>query len=432
MFDYVPDVFRKQYAETEEEARPLVHRPGQQPAPAGAAAPRRGGPGDQLRGQGRAAGHRTAASSSTSPPGCRPSSSSSKLPSMYHQFKELADVDITKEPMEVGPTCHYVMGGVEVDPDTAAAAACPACSRPARSPAACTAPTGSAATRCPTCWSSASGPARSRPQYVDEPAPPGRRCPTRTWRPRVATALAPLEREGGENPYDGPARPAADHEDLVGIIRREAEMKTALSRAGEARRAGRAASARPAAGAYNPGWHLALDLRNMLVVSECTAKAALERQESAAGTPARTSRTMAPEWRQVNLVCALDAGGEVTLTRSSRCRRCATDLLGLFERERADEVPDRRGAGRARRPDRRGEGERLMARTALPRLARRRDRRRSSTTSRSRSTRARSCSTSSTGCRPPRRPTWRSGGTARPASAARARWRSTAGRGWAA
>jgi succinate dehydrogenase / fumarate reductase flavoprotein subunit len=69
-----------------------------------------------------------------------------RLPSMYHQFMELAEVDITKEPMEIGPTCHYVMGGVEVDPDTAASK-CPGSTPPARWPAGCTAPTGSAATR---------------------------------------------------------------------------------------------------------------------------------------------------------------------------------------------------------------------------------------------------------------------------------------------
>ena len=120
MFDYVPDVFRKQYAETEEEADALVRRPGQQPPPARAAPPRRGRARDQLRGQGRprlpAGGVFLDIASRLPAEAIR-----KKLPSMYHQFKELADVDITAEPMEVGPTCHYVMGGVEVDPDTAAA-----------------------------------------------------------------------------------------------------------------------------------------------------------------------------------------------------------------------------------------------------------------------------------------------------------------------
>ena len=85
-----------------------------------------------------------------------------KLPSMYHQFKQLADIDITKEPMEVGPTTHYMMGGVRVDADTQMSQRARACSPPASAPAGITAPTGWAATRCPTCWCSASAPASTR------------------------------------------------------------------------------------------------------------------------------------------------------------------------------------------------------------------------------------------------------------------------------
>ena len=166
MFDYVPDVFRKQYAETEEEADRWYTDPDNNRRPPELL------PRDEVA---RAINSEVKAGRGTPAGGVfldiasrRPAEFIRKrLPSMYHQFKELADVDITKEPMEVGPTCHYVMGGVEVDPDTAAALGCPACSRPARSPAACTAPTGSAATRCPTCWCSASGPASTRRLYVD-------------------------------------------------------------------------------------------------------------------------------------------------------------------------------------------------------------------------------------------------------------------------
>ena len=117
MFDYVPDVFREQYAETEEEADRWYTDPDNNRRPPGAAAPRRGRPRDQLRGQGRPrhpAGGVFLDIASRLPA----EEILKRLPSMYHQFKELADVDITKEPMEVGPTCHYVMGGVEVDPDT--------------------------------------------------------------------------------------------------------------------------------------------------------------------------------------------------------------------------------------------------------------------------------------------------------------------------
>ena len=79
-----------------------------------------------------------------------------KLPSMYHQFKQLADIDITKEPMEVGPTTHYIMGGVRVDADTQMSSV-PGSSPLANAPQASTAPTGSAAIRCPTCSCSANG-----------------------------------------------------------------------------------------------------------------------------------------------------------------------------------------------------------------------------------------------------------------------------------
>ena len=98
-----------------------------------------------------------------------------KLPSMYEQFKELADVDITKRPMEVGPTTHYVMGGIRVDAETGATTRSPGSSPRARWRAACTAPTGWAATRCRTCSSSARGRARLRP--CARPA----RAVSRTW-----------------------------------------------------------------------------------------------------------------------------------------------------------------------------------------------------------------------------------------------------------
>ena len=115
-----------------------------------------------------AAAARTAASSSTLP-GSRRSSPTraehikKKLPSMYHQFKQLADIDITKEPMEVGPTTHYMMGGVRVDGDTPDVATCPDSSPAANAPPASRRQSARAAIRSPTCWSSASARANSRP-----------------------------------------------------------------------------------------------------------------------------------------------------------------------------------------------------------------------------------------------------------------------------
>ena len=183
MFDYIPEFFKAETADTEAEARPLVHRQAQQPPAAGAAAPGRSGPGHQQRDQGREG----------SPHGGvfldianrrSPEYIQKRLPSMYHQFMELAEVDITKEPMEIGPTCHYVMGGVEVDPDSAASRRSPACTRPARWQAACMAPTAWVATRSAICWCSASEPASTRPSTppsCQRPGPPW--PPTPMWRP---------------------------------------------------------------------------------------------------------------------------------------------------------------------------------------------------------------------------------------------------------
>ena len=159
MFDYVPDVFRHQYAETEDEADRWYTDPDNNKRPPELL------PRDEVA---RAINAEVKAGRGTESGGVFLDIASrrsaefilKRLPSMYHQFKELADVDITASPMEIGPTCHYVMGGVEVDADSARDhdGAGPVRGR-VRSPAACTARTDSAATRCRTCWSSASGPA---------------------------------------------------------------------------------------------------------------------------------------------------------------------------------------------------------------------------------------------------------------------------------
>jgi succinate dehydrogenase / fumarate reductase flavoprotein subunit len=121
--------------------------------------------------------------------------------------------------------------------------------------------------------------------------------------------------------------------DLVGLIRRESEMKTALVELDKLR--AREANVSAAGGrAYNPGWHLALDLRNMLVVAECVAQAALERQESRGGHTRDDYPGMSPEWRKVNLICSVDTTGEGTggigLLRQPM-EPMRTDLLKLFD-----------------------------------------------------------------------------------------------------
>jgi succinate dehydrogenase / fumarate reductase flavoprotein subunit len=146
----------------------------------------------------------------------------------------------------------------------------------------------------------------------------------------VDTALAPLGRENGENPYTLQQDLQAVMGDLVGIIRREGELTDALKRLQELRL--RVANVGATGGRkYNPGWHLALDLRNMILVSECTAKAALEREESRGGHTREDFPKMSPQWRLLNLICSLDDTGEVHLERKP-VPKMRPDLIKLFDR----------------------------------------------------------------------------------------------------
>ncbi|RSN64103.1 MULTISPECIES: fumarate reductase/succinate dehydrogenase flavoprotein subunit [Actinomadura] len=258
-----------------------------------------------------------------------------RLPSMHHQFKELADVDITKEPMEVGPTCHYVMGGVEVDPDTAAAKV------PGLFAAGEVAGGMHGSNRLGgnslsdlLVFGRRAGLGAS--EYVDaldaRPAVPDEIVDDAT-----AEALAPFEREGGENPYAVHAELQTTMNELVGIIRKEEELRQAIEALQKLRERVARVSVEPVAvhdgRGYHPGWHLALDLRNMLLVSEAVAKAALERQESRGGHTRDDYPQMSAEWRKVNLVCRLagdPADPHVELTRQPMPAMRA-DLLGLFE-----------------------------------------------------------------------------------------------------
>ena len=144
-----------------------------------------------------------------------------------------------------------------------------------------------------------------------------------------AEALAPLNRAGGENPYTVHAEVQQTMSDLVGIIRREEEIKTALAELDKLReRAGKVSA--PGGSVYNPGWHLALDLRNMLLIAECVAQAALERQESRGGHTRDDYPAMSPQWRKVNLICSLDGRGDVRLRRQP-IPPIRPDLLALFD-----------------------------------------------------------------------------------------------------
>ncbi|WP_326555465.1 fumarate reductase/succinate dehydrogenase flavoprotein subunit [Micromonospora sp. NBC_01813] len=328
MFDYVPDVFRKQYAETEEEADRWYTDPDNNRRPPELL------PRDEVA---RAINSEVKAGRGTESGGVLLDIASRlpaeeirrRLPSMYHQFKELADVDITKQPMEVGPTCHYVMGGVEVDPDTAAAAG-----------------SISGLFAAGEVSGGMHGSNRLGGNSLSDLLVFGKRAGEHAAayvtgldrRPKVAAgeveeavdqALAPLSRDTGENPYTLQQDLQAVMGDLVGIIRREGELADSLVKLAELRE--RVTKVSAAGGRrYNPGWHLALDLRNMLVVSECTAKAALERTESRGGHTREDHPTMAPQWRKVNLVCSLD-GETVTLTHQP-LPKMRPELIELFDR----------------------------------------------------------------------------------------------------
>ena len=351
MFDYIPDVFKEKYAQSEEEGDRWYEDPDNNRRPPELL------PRDEVA---RAINAEVKAGRGSPHGGVFLDVSTRmpaevirrRLPSMYHQFKELADVDITAEAMEVGPTCHYVMGGIAVESDTAAARGVPGLYA-----------AGEVA-------GGMHGSNRLGGNSLSDLLVFGRRA---GWhaaeyaaaqafeRPEVsdlqvdtaaAEALRPFSAEGPaggaddgrppENPYTLHQELQQTMNDLVGIIRREAEMEQALEKLADlrvrARRAGVEGHRQ-----FNPGWHLALDLRNMLLVSECVARAALERTESRGGHTREDHPTMDRKWRNINLLCRLaDPTGGLAATDPERGQinllRETTDpvrqdLLALFDKE---------------------------------------------------------------------------------------------------
>jgi succinate dehydrogenase / fumarate reductase flavoprotein subunit len=327
MFNYVPDVFRAQYAETEEEAdrwytdpdhnrRPPELLPRDEVARANNAEVKAG------RGSPHGGVFLDIASRRPAEEILR------RLPSMYHQFKELADVDITKEPMEVGPAQHYVMGGVEVDPDTATSIV-PGLFAAGEVSGGMHGSNRLGGNSLSDLLVFGRRAGMGAAQYLD--ALDGSR-PTVSDADLAAArdeAVAPLERSGGENPYTVHAEVQQTMSDLVGIIRKEEEIKAALAELEKLR--ARAANVSAEGGpAYNPGWHLALDLRNILLIADCVAQAALERQESRGGHTRDDFPGMSPEWRKVNVICTLD--GDRVVLKEQPMAPMREDLLALFDR----------------------------------------------------------------------------------------------------
>ncbi len=222
-----------------------------------------------------------------------------RLPSMYHQFLELAGVDITKEPMEVGPTCHYMNGGIRVDADTTATAV------PGLFAAGEVAGGLHGANRLGgnslsdlVVFGRRAG--LYAGLYVKDLG--GRLTVDASQVEAVAgELLKPFDSTGGENPYAILADLQDTMQSLVGIIRTEGELKEALTRIERLRP--RARNVRVAGGrSYNPAWHTVLDLHAMLTVSEAVTRAALERKESRGGHTRDDYPKADPEWGKVNVV----------------------------------------------------------------------------------------------------------------------------------
>jgi succinate dehydrogenase / fumarate reductase, flavoprotein subunit len=326
MFDYVPDVFRAQYAETEEEAdrwytdpdhnrRPPELLPRDEVARANNAEVKAG------RGSPHGGVFLDIASRRPAEEILR------RLPSMYHQFKELADVDITKEPMEVGPAQHYVMGGVEVEPDTTASIV-PGLFAAGEVSGGMHGSNRLGGNSLSDLLVFGRRAGVGAVQYLDSLGGARPAASDADLDSALAEALAPLERSGGENPYTVHAEVQQTMSDLVGIIRKEEEIKAALAELEKLR--ARAANVSAEGGAaYNPGWHLALDLRNILLIADCVAQAALERQESRGGHTRDDFPEMSPEWRKIILVCSLD--GDRVVVKQEPMVAMRADLLALFD-----------------------------------------------------------------------------------------------------
>jgi succinate dehydrogenase / fumarate reductase flavoprotein subunit len=332
MFDYVPAVFRGQYATTEEEGDRWYTDPDNNKRPPELL------PRDEVA---RAINSEVKAGRGSPHGGVfldiasrRPAAEILKrLPSMYHQFKELADVDITAEPMEVGPTCHYVMGGVEVEPDTASAARVPGLFAAGEVAGGMHGSNRLGGNSLSDLLVFGRRAGTGAADYVTGLGGSYPKATQEQYDAAAATALAPFA-DGDparENPYTVHQELQQNMNDLVGIIRKAEEIEAALVKLEELK--ARAAKVGVEGHRqFNPGWHLAMDLRNMLVVSECVAKAALIRQESRGGHTRDDYPKMDPDWRDRNLICSLADDGTVSVIEQPMIPMRA-DLLDLFERD---------------------------------------------------------------------------------------------------
>jgi len=325
MFKYIPDVFKNIYADNEAEAdRWYVDQDNNRRPPE--LLPR-----DEVA---RAINSEVKAGRGTEHGGVfldvskrlSPELIKKRLPSMWHQFFELAGVDITKEPMEVGPTCHYIMGGVEVEPDTAAAIGVPGLFA-----------AGEVA-------GGMHGSNRLGGNSLTDLLVFGRRAGMgaveyvrRSGKNSVSDAVietaaekiqAPFDRSGVENSYALHAELQEITHNLVGIIRTGAELEDAIKKIADIKE--RTAHVSVTGGRkFNPGFHLTFDLDNMLLVAESTAKSALRREESRGGHTRDDFPGMDNKFRQVNHISSFD--GSTVSVREQALPVLPKELFDLFD-----------------------------------------------------------------------------------------------------
>lgn len=248
-----------------------------------------------------------------------------KLPSMYHQFKQLADIDITQEPMEVGPTTHYMMGGVRVHPETQmsdvpglfAAGECAAglhgANRLGGNSLSDLLVFGKRAGECAATFAKENAALAVDTDEIDEAA---------------REAIRPFENQG-ERPYQVQQDLQEMMQDLVGIVRRDEEMRRALEQICALRKRAEAASV-SGNREYNNGWHTALDLRNLLTTSEIITRAAIERKESR-GAHFRDDYPVKDDASgRCNIVIRRLASGEMEVTREP-LRELRPDLSKIID-----------------------------------------------------------------------------------------------------
>ncbi len=328
MFNYIPAIFKDKYAETEEEADGWYENPDSNRRPPELL------PRDEVA---RAINSEVKAGRGSPHGGVfldvstrlKPEVIKKRLPSMWHQFKELADVDITKQAMEVGPTCHYVMGGIQVDPDTGAA----------------TGVTGLFAAG--EVAGGMHGSNRLGGNSLSDLLVFGRRAGvgasayvnSLSTKPKVSeqviekalnAALAPFNGTSDENPYSVHQELQQVMNDLVGIIRDGAEMRDAITKLEGLKKRAKNVTVKGER-QFNPGWHLSLDLENMLLVSESIAKSALVREESRGGHTRNDFPTMDKNWRPKHVINSWN--GSNVETKIESIPPMPKELAGLFDKE---------------------------------------------------------------------------------------------------